>query len=264
MEDKKIFINRNIKSDPFYMSSVEIIVPFHGEHAHVAKLMEGVFKTVHTNRYLLTLVDDGSKNKNFIKDIDKKKIPGVRCFRTESNNGFGAAVNLALKTPWKGEAGNKIGWIVIMHSDVFPEDISWLSNMGKSMQNLYDQNVKMISPLTNNPMVDNENFVGLRGDQKEDYILEDGYLPMYCSLMHRELFKRVGLFKEYPYAGVEVEEFAQRMKLNGYKQAVCGNSWVNHIGRATLSNFDKNEKAQKMLRKIKEEFESCKNSSLIE
>ena len=154
---------------------------------------------------------------------------------------IGAAVNLALKTPWKGEAGNKIGWIVIMHSDVFPEDISWLSNMGKSMQNLYDQNVKMISPLTNNPMVDNENFVGLRGDQKEDYILEDGYLPMYCSLMHRELFKRVGLFKEYPYAGVEVEEFAQRMKLNGYKQAVCGNSWVNHIGRATLSNFDKNE-----------------------
>ena len=170
MENPNIFINRNMKSNPFYMAPIEIIVPFHGEQAHVAKLMESIFSTIHTNRYLITLVDDGSENKNFVKDIDKKKIAGVRCFRTEENKGFGASVNLALKTPWKGDAGKKIMWTLIMHSDVFAEDNNWLSNMGKSFYRLYDENVKMISPLTNNPMINDHHFVGKKGEPKEDYI----------------------------------------------------------------------------------------------
>ena len=255
MENPKIFINRNMKSNPFYMAPVEIIVPFNGEQAHVAKLMESIFNTIHTNRYLITLVDDGSANKHFIKDIDKKKIPGVRCFRTDENKGFGAAVNLALKTPWKGDAGKKIAWVLIMHSDVFAEDNNWLSNMGKSMYELHDKNVKMISPMTNNPMVDEQCFIGKRGEPREDHILTDGFLPMYCSLANRELFNRIGFFKEYPYAGTEVEEFASRMKMMGYKQAICGSSWINHVGGATLERLSNNQDVQGILRKVREEFQ---------
>jgi len=251
MENPNIFVNRKIENDPFYMAPVEIIIPFHGEQARVAKLMESIFATVHTNRYLISLVDDGSLNKTFIKDIDKKKMPGVRCFRTDENKGFGAAVNLALKTPWS----QKITWIAIMQSDVFAEENNWLSNMGETMNLLKGQGVKMVSPMTNNPMVESSILTGQKSDRRPDAVLTEGFLPMYCVLAHRELFNRVGPLKECPYAGTEAQEFAVRMRLLGYKQAVCGSSWVNHSGGATLANFAENTKVQGILRKVKEEFD---------
>lgn len=251
MENPKIFVNRKIENNPFYMAPVEIIIPFHGEQSRVAKLMESIFATVHTNRYLISLVDDGSLNKTFIKDIDKKKLPGVRCFRTDENKGFGAAVNLALNTPWS----KKITWIAIMQSDVFAEENNWLSNMGETMNLLKNQGVKMVSPMTNNPMVESAVLTGQKSDRRPDVVLTEGYLPMYCVLAHRELFNKVGLLKECPYAGTEAEEFAVRMRMMGYKQAVCGTSWVNHTGGATLANFTENKKVQEILRKVKEEFD---------
>jgi len=251
MENPKIFVKRTVENNPFYMAPVEIIIPFHGEQARVAKLMESIFTTVHTNRYLISLVDDGSPNQTFIKDIDKKKMPGVRCFRTDENKGFGAAVNLALKTPWS----QNITWIAIMQSDVFAEENNWLSNMGETMNLLKNKGVKMVSPMTNNPMVESNILTGRKSDRRPDAILTEGYLPMYCVLAHRELFNKVGSLKECPYAGTEAEEFAVRMRLMGYKQAVCGTSWVNHSGGATLANFTENIKVQEMLRKVKEEFD---------
>jgi GT2 family glycosyltransferase len=250
MENPKIFVNRKMENNPFYMAPVEIIIPFHGEQARVAKLMESIFSTVHTNRYLISLVDDGSPNKTFIKQIDGKKLPGVRCFRTDENKGFGAAVNLALTTPWS----QKITWVAIIQSDVFAEDNNWLSNLGDTMNLLKGQGVKMVSPMTNNPMTDSEALAGQKSDRRVDSILTKDFLPMYCVLAHRELFNKVGLLKEYPYAGTEVQEFAHRMNKMGYKQAVCGTSWVNHTGGATLANFAENLKAQEILRKVKEEF----------
>lgn len=250
MENPKIFVNCKIENNPFYMAPIEIIVPFHGEQARVAKLMESMFATLHTNRYLISLVDDGSINSSFIKDIDRKKIPGVRCFRTDENKGFGAAVNLALKTPWN----KSVTWVAIMHSDVFAEENNWLSNMGETINLLKSSGVKMISPMTNNPMVDFSFLTGKKNEIRPDFVLDEGYLPMYCVLAHRELFNKVGLLKEYRYAGTEAEEFAYRMKKLGYKQAVCGKSWINHSGGSTLSNFSQNMKVQEILRKNKEEF----------
>lgn len=260
MENPKIFVNRRIENNPFYMAPVEIIIPFHGEQACVTKLMESIFATVHTNRYLISLVDDGSLNKSFIKDIDKKKLPGVRCFRVDENKGFGAAVNLALTTPWS----QKITWVVIVQSDVFVEENNWLSNMGETMNLLKSSGVKMVSPMTNNPMVESVVMTGQKGVYRPDVILTEGYLPMYCALAHRELFNKVGLLKEYPYAGTEAEEFAVRMRMMGYKQAVCGSSWVNHTGGATLDNYIGNNKVQRILRNVKEEFDPGPKKTISE
>lgn len=249
-EDINIFVKRTMENNPFYMAPVEIIIPFYDEQSHVAKLMESIFNTVYTNRYLITLVDDGSKNKSFIKDIDKKKLPGVRCLRQNENKGFGAAVNLALKTPWSG----KITWIVIMQSDVFAEDNHWLSNMGETMNLLKGKGVKMVAPMTNNPMTESNFLIGKKAIHKEDHILTEGFLPMYCVLAHRELFNRVGFLKECPYASNEAQEYAIRMQKMGYSQAICGKSWINHIGGVTLANLAQDHKAQEILRKVNEEF----------
>lgn len=242
-------LKRNFEPSPFHMASVEIIIPFHNEHAHVTKLIQNIFTTVHKNRYLITLVDDGSINTSFAKDIEKKKIPGTRCLQ-QSHKGFGAAINYALKNPYK----NNTNYVCIMHSDVLVEDAYWLNNLGNCLLALKNQNVKMVSSLTNNPG-NNFNFLlGEKGKVKDDYILADEYLPMYCVLANRELFNKVGLFAEYPYAGLETEDFASRMRKMNYKQAACGNSWVSHVGGLTLNKFKDNRKVQEILRNSKEQF----------
>jgi glycosyltransferase involved in cell wall biosynthesis len=251
VENSKAFINRKIENNAFHMAPVEIIIPFHGEISHVTKLMENIFKTVFTNRYLITLVDDCSPNKMFVEQMKKSKTPGIRCFRQNEQKGFGAAVNLALKNPWNYE----IPYVLIMHSDVCPEENTWLAKLGESYLKLQQDGVKMISPLTNNPVIDSETLKANKGQKKQDIILKDEFLPMYCVLAERKLFNKIGLLKEMPYAGTEAEEFANRMKEMKYRQAACGNSWVNHEGRKTLSKLDTNKKAQEILRKAKEEFD---------
>lgn len=244
-------IDRDIEIPNFRMRSVEIIIPFHGEHRLVSRLMENIFNTVYTNRYQITLVDDGSENDNFIKEIAGAKIPGVVCIR-KKHGGFGSAINHALKN----SKNQWIPWVLIMHSDVLAEDSKWLLNLGETLQILKKENVKMISPKTNNPGCSDARLEG-KLENTENVILDDGYLPLYCSLCHRDLFKAVGVFREYPYAGCEAEEFAIRMRQKGYKQAVCGTSYVSHENQGTLRGLlgERRSQVGEILRKTREEFE---------
>lgn len=232
-------------SDPNFMSEIEIIIPFHDECGKVANLINEIFKLVQTNRYQITLVDDCSSNKHFLNEIFSKKIEGVECLRTEKQLGFAGAVNYALKfakNPW-------IPWVCVMQSDVLPRNFSWLSKLGSCMQNLKTKNVKMVSPLTNNSIF-NRNLCQVKHEQdfKDDVILEKGFLPMYTFLCHRDLFRKIGLLYEYPLMGCEAEEFALRMKKNGFYQAVCGSSFVHHEGKRTYNNIIKDTKNKEILR----------------
>ena len=248
--EEKIFVMNPIEKKPFQMASVEIIIPFYDEHAKVLNLVNDIFSSVTSNKYLITLVDDGSKNQNFVQQLKSKKIPGLRFLSHEKNKGFGAAVNTALKTPFNA----KIPFVAIMHSDVRVQDLNWLFNLGLTLTEMKTKGIKMISPMTDNPLVAEQFLKGKHGERNEDKVLTEGFLPMYCSLAHRQLFAKVGLFLECPYAGTEAEEFAWRMKKNGFFQGVCGKSWVQHEGRGTLAKLDKIKKAQDLMNKIHDDF----------
>jgi len=243
-----VAINRTVVADSFNMQPVEIIIPFYNQSTKVVNLIQDIFLTVQRNRYLITLVDDGSKNPDFIKQLEEKKIPGLRFIIHEKNSGFGAAVNNALRYPFS----DNINWVCILHSDVRISDANWLYNLGTSMNKLKSKGVKMIAPLTNNPVVDNPLLKADKATYKDDIILTEGFLPFYCVFAHRQLFNTVGLLPEYPYAGVEVEVYAKAMKEKGFFQAVCNSSWVQHEGRGTLKHLDNNKKVQEILRKVKE------------
>ena len=248
--DEKIFVN-TIQTKPFQLAPVEIIIPFMDEHAKVLNLMTDIFNSISSNRYLITLVDDGSLNQNFVQQLKSKKIPGVRFLNHKQNRGFGASINTALKTPFP----NYLPYVLIMHSDVRLKDVSWLFNLGTTLQKMKQQGTKMVSPLTNNPIDCVEQLKGNYGDKSDDRVIKDGFLPMYCALAHRQLFDRVGPFAECPYAGTETEEYAWRMKKNGFTQGICGSSWVEHEGQGTMKKFKKNKRVQDLLRKTHEEFE---------
>lgn len=258
-------IKRTIDNGPFHMKEVEIIIPFNGEQARVIKAIEAIFTTISTNRYLITLVDDGSANRYFMPIVNryKKRFAGVRCFRLERSKGFGAAVNHALKNPWvfTDNPRKQIPYVCILQSDARPEANNWLSELGNTLEYLKESGIKMVSPKTNNPMSPLKILHGEKGVTSDDKIVpEDSFLPLYCALCHRELFNRVGLFKEFPYAGCEAEEFADRLRLHGFRQAVCGSSWVHHDGGGTLARFKNNPKVMKILRNAEEQFFASKKA----
>lgn len=247
----KVFITTSLEKKPFYMSSVEIIIPFHNMQSKVVNLIEDIFATVQKNKYLITLVDDGSINQSFIEQLKSKEIAGLRFLRHEKSKGFGASVNYALNNEFKSD----IPFVAILHSDVRVYDINWLYNLGQSLAVMKEKGVKMISAMTDNPCCENQTLMAKRYEIREDAILSEGFLPMYCVLANRELFHRVGPFVECQYAGVEVEEYAIRMSRKGYKQGVCGTSWVHHEGAGTLSQYAENKKVQEILRKTRNQFD---------
>lgn len=254
MEDNKKKISRTIQRKPFE-GSVEIIVPFHGNHSLVSKLLQSTFNSIYSNKYLITLVDDASKNNNYFQQIQNANILGVRILRQQQQRGFGAAVNLALNNPFKFSNTEKlIPYVVIMHSDVIPFSRDWLFNLGSSLERMKSSGVKMISPLTNNPVEAMDRLVFKKKNPNEDdFVLsENEFLPMYCTLSHRDLFKHVPIPELPPHSGQEAKEFAARMKDSGFLQGVCGKSWVYHEGRATLKIFDKRRRVAKNVAKDQE------------
>jgi len=221
-------------ADPRYMAAVEIIIPFYGQYNYVASLIDNIFSTVNNNRYQITLVDDGSPNHGFIKELASKQIQGLVCHRRNENHGFGSAVNYAMqnrKNKW-------IPYICILHSDVKLVDANWLSKLGASLKIMKSKNIKMVSSRSSYFDDRMSHLSSVKSDNSDDYILnENEYLPNFCSLFHSELFSHVGQFKEFPLAGCESQEFAIRMRNKGFFQAVVGSSFVEHLGQKTTSQL---------------------------
>jgi glycosyltransferase involved in cell wall biosynthesis len=248
--DHKIAINRTVTAHPFYMQPVEIIIPFHNRQEMITNLINDIYVTVSKNPYIITLVDDASRNTEFAKAIADKKMTNVRVIIHQKHRGFGAAVNNALLNPYS----SNIKWVCVLHSDVRLKDPNWLYNLGVSMHEMKASGVKMVAPLTDNPGIGHPDLKAAKATDQSDKLLENDFLPLYCALAHRQLFNVVGLLPEYPYAGNEAEEYALAMKEKGFKQAICMSSWVHHEDRGTISQYDGSPRVQKILRKSREQF----------
>jgi hypothetical protein len=228
--------NKRSKTDNFRLANelfgkdcqVDIIVPFHGQYAKVSRLIESVCFFTQSNRYDLCLVDDGSPNADYAASLLKAKFHIVR---REDQGGFGAAL-------MSGFQDTKSPWVCFMHSDCKIMEVNWLKAMGTTLQQLKGHGVKMISARSNNPGPDADPRMQVgQGVIAEDFVLgSDFFLPLYCVLMSRQLFENInGFVRPYPFVGYEDQEIAHRMQKFGFKQAVCGKSWVWHEGGGTIN-----------------------------
>lgn len=233
-------------------TTVDIIIPYHENYVGVKNLISSLFSTI-TIPYQITLIDDGSENVHFGENFTKIKphpnLPEIKYIRNKKQLGFGACVN-------KGVANTSQPWIIVMHSDVEAQQGQWLINLMTSMNNLKKTGVKMISARSNNPVNGDSRLMASKIDINDDITLSDDYLPFYTILFHRQLIKAVGALKEYPYAGYEDEEFASRLRKKGFKQAICGSSWVYHEGGATIKAVP--ESIQKII------FEENRNRCIVD
>ncbi len=220
-----------LSQSPFSRSRVDIIVPFHGQYAKVVKLLESIWYITKSNPYLITLVDDASPNDTFIDQL--KKAPQLQIIRSEKRLGFGGALEF-------GFQNTKQPWVCFLNSDCVIEDPNWLIELGRSLLNGKEQNIRMVSAKSNNPGsgTDKRLKATRKSIKGKDIVLKDGFLPLYCAMCHRDLFENIGGFiKAYPIGYYEDEELAYRMRHYGFKQAICGQSWIYHEGSGTIKDL---------------------------
>lgn len=229
----------------FANAEVDILIPFHGQYTKVRNLIESILLHTLECKYLITIIDDGSPNKNFVNDI-YKHAP-VHTIQLPEQIGFAGAVNA-------GIAKTTHPWITVLHSDCLVKQKNWLRHLGESILSLRDQNVKFVHARTDNPTMDNVYLPqSILTDKYPDTVVsEPEPLPMICALFHRELINRIGPLKEYPLAGYENVEFFHRMARSKYKQAVSGRAWVSHEGGGTI-----NQLTSKQLRLMEQNYDKC-------
>ena len=222
-----------------FTSAVDIIIPFHGQYEKLTTLMQSIFRLTRSNYYKICIVDDASPNAHFVNTIKKNAVKNatrrkgeniVQTIRLEKQVGFAAALKA-------GFDATSSPYVCFINSDCKIEDVNWLRAMGECLLESRQQNVMMVSPMTNNAVGGHpaqEADKTYRNEEPE--ILGEGeYLSLYCFMCHRDLFKYCGGFlKEYPYGYYEDVEIVARLQKHGYKQAVCRMSWVHHEGQATL------------------------------
>lgn len=228
---KKTHTSRPVERLSFN-SRIDIIIPFHGKYDHVVRLVESLMRYTFSNLCQICLVDDCSPNSEFLLSLSKvpkrANTHRIKCVRLDEQRGFGGALQA-------GYEQTENPWTLFIHSDCVVEDVNWLRPLGECLLRHKEDGVRLVCPRTNNPLNGDPRQKGTRTDRVADAILEDGHLSLYCFMCHRELFEHVGGFiKPYPIGGYEDEEFAYRMRRYGFKQAICGNSWVFHEGEATI------------------------------
>lgn len=238
-----------------FNAQVDIIIPYHGQYEKVMTLLESIFRLTRSNYYRVCVVDDASPNEGFLetiranaqKNADRLRQQNVlRTIRNEEQRGFAGACKAGLDA-------TESPYVCFINSDCEIEDSAWLRKMGETLLTLKEQGVRMVAPMTDNPMNGDPAQKGEKfARSNEDVILgDDSHLSLYCFMCHRQLFPRIGGFlKEYPYGYYEDEEIAHRMRKHGFKQAVSRSSWVHHEGGATIRSL---LRANPNLQKILEE-----------
>lgn len=205
-------------------SGFDIIIPYHGQYKAMRDLIGSIFLQTRHVPFQITVIDDASPNKDFFSRIAQmdKQVDGVYL---PEQKGFGAALNEAI-------AVTKRPWLVFLNSDCIVQDLDWLIELYKVLEQGMSDKIGLVSATTNhggsNKLIERE-----RQKRVGQVIISTEPLPLICAMCPRKLFDRVGLFKEYPYGWYEDEEFYWRMRSKGYKQAIAEKSWVFHHGGLT-------------------------------
>lgn len=246
MQEEKIF-QAPIGESAFSRDRVNILIPFHAEYSRVSALVQSIWAVTRSNPYQICLIDDASPNADFIQQFKDK--PQIITVRSEKQLGFAGALQL-------GYESTSQPWVLFMHSDCIVQTANWMIEMGRALLEMKSIGVRMVSARSNNPGDVDPRLKASSKEQSPHIVMDgpDSFLPLYCAMCHRELFPHIGGFiKNYPYAFYEDVELAHRMRKYGYKQAICGKSWVNHTGWATIDYVcSKNLKAKKEMEKNRE------------
>lgn len=234
-------------------STVDIIIPIHNAYEYLSSCLESIRRNT-VGAYRLILIDDASTDPSIdslFKALGEKKESNILLIKNTYNQGFVATAN----------RGMSIGKndIVLLNSDTLVTK-GWLSKLKRCADS--DPKIGTITPFSNNaeicsfPEFCRENPVP-KDIELVNLAMEEASIPFYvdiptgvgfCLYIRRALIDRIGLFdvETFGKGYGEENDFCLRATQAGYRNVLCGDTYVAHVGNCSFGQ-EKKELAEKQM-----------------
>jgi GT2 family glycosyltransferase len=227
-----------------YFDGTSIIIPTFNQRELLLQCI-GSIEAYTTLPYEIIVVDNGSSD-GTIEELQARRGV-IRIAVHPQNLGFARAINTGLMMA-KGRT------IVLLNNDILVTE-GWLSNMLHCLD--ANANVAVVGPVTNyisgNQQIDVP-YDGVNGMQEfaATHNISDPLkwrdtdrLVGFCLLFNRETFEEVGYFDEgYEFGNFEDDDWMIRLRLQGKKMKIAGDTFIHHFGSMTMKGLGQEEFAK--------------------
>jgi GT2 family glycosyltransferase len=242
--------------DSFPRVSIVVITR---DHLVFTKLcLESVLANTDYPAYELIVVDNGSGGEllSYLDEL-KDRFSFIRVVRNETNRGFAAANNQGLAQA----TGDR--FVLLNNDTIVPQ--GWLTRL---IGHLDDPLVGAVGPVTNRISNEAQIETSYRTYAEferfaRDYTcgraggcFEISMLAMFCFAVRRETHERVGkLDEQYQIAMFEDDDYAVRLRSEGYRLICAEDVFVHHFGGVSLGSLPASGGFQDLLTANRERFE---------
>jgi GT2 family glycosyltransferase len=220
--------------------------------------LESVLVNTDYPDYELIVVDNGSGEELLsYLDLLADRVPFVRIVRNETNRGFATANNMGLAQA----AGDR--FVLLNNDTIVPR--GWLTGL---IRHLDEPRVGAVGPLTNRSVNETqietsyrtygefEEFAREQTQRHAEERFEIPMLAMFCFAIKRETYERVGpLDEHYDIGTFEDDDYAVRLRREGYRLICAEDVFVHHFGGASLGSLLASRDYQDLLNANRVRFE---------
>lgn len=214
---------------------VSVVIPNYNGEKYLRDCLCSLKDQTFSN-YEVILVDNNSTDDSI--NLARSLIPSITIIRLDSNQGFSKAVNIGIKS-----AEGK--YVVLLNNDTIAQT-SWLMNLVDSIDkdsSIFSCSSKMLSYHDSCLIDDAGDAYTIFGNayqeghgMRKDLYDKDHDVFSACAgaaIYRRNLFNIVGYFDERFFAYLEDVDIGYRARLCGFRNILCSNAEILHIGSAT-------------------------------
>ncbi len=220
--------------------------------------LESVVANTDYPNYELIVVDNGSTNE-LLTYLDQlaDRLPFVRVFQNERNLGFAVATNQGLSQA----DGDR--FVLLNNDTIVPP--GWLTPL---IRRLDDPQVGAVGPVTNRigneaqietsyrSYGEFERFAAQHSQARTGKHFEIPMLAMFCFAIARQTYDRVGPLDEQYHIGMfEDDDYAVRLRTQGYRLVCAEDVFVHHFGGASFHSLLAPDRFQELFKANRERFE---------
>jgi GT2 family glycosyltransferase len=213
-----------------------------------------------TGSFEVIVVDNASTDTTpeFLQALARAQPEKVRVLLQDENLGFARANNLAL-------AQARSDLFVLLNNDaiVTPD---WLPRLS---WHLRDEAVGMVGPLTNHigneaqirvpyhTWAELEGFALQRAAAGHQQAAEIPMLAMFCVAFRRDVYENVGALDEQYATGMfEDDDYALRVRRQGYNLLCAADAFVHHFGQAAFGKLVRSGQYDRLFDENRRRFET--------
>jgi GT2 family glycosyltransferase len=221
---------------------VTIVIPTHAQRELCRNCLHAVLGSTGWGRYRIVVVDDGSEDgtREMLAELSSADSR-ISVVRLDSRHGFGPACNLGL-------ARAKGDYVVLLNDDTVVAP-GWLSRLVAHLES--DPGLAMICPVTNQIgnrakiEVDYASFEAMEAlavDRAVTHVRRRFDVPtiaLFCAAARKDALEAAGWLDErYEIGMFEDDDLSMTLRKRGFRLAVALDSYVHHVGQATLGQLD--------------------------